>query len=398
MTTAASRARLGVSVVFAVSGAAFATWAARIPAVQDRLGLSAGELAIGLFGLACGAVLALLGSGPLLAKIGSRAGVVIGAIVLCGGLALVAFAPDLPVLVGLLAVFGAGNSLLDVSMNVHAARVEADYGRSIFAGFHALWSIGGLLGSGLAALLASWRTPITVHFPVLGGLLLLVALWAVRDGFLTGPDQGQGGSAFALPGRGLLILGLMGFCGFVVEGTVNDWSAEYLRKVTDASAALASLGYFVFSITMIVVRLMTDRIVLHTGAVRFIRVAGLVVFAGYLLIVLVPVFGAGLAGFAVIGIGTAGVVPLVWSAAGRKRPDASGNGIAAVATCGYLGSLVGPVLIGGLIEAVGLRLALAAVGVLALPIVLLAPELRASTGTAASGDRAARGTSPPYDL
>ncbi|WP_233223522.1 hypothetical protein [Amycolatopsis sp. CA-128772] len=158
------RARLGVSVVFAVCGAAFATWLARVPAVQERLGLSTGELATGLFGLAAGSVLALLGAGALLTRIGSRAAVVLGAVVLCAGLPLVAFAWSALVFFAALVVLGVGNSVLDVAMNAHAARVEEGYGRPIFAGFHAFWNIGGLAGSGVDALMEATHVPVSVHF------------------------------------------------------------------------------------------------------------------------------------------------------------------------------------------------------------------------------------------
>jgi fucose permease len=118
------RARRAVSVVFAINGAAFATWLARVPAVQARLGLDTGQLAVGLFGLAAGSVVALLAAGAVITKTGSRAGVVTGAVLLCAGLPWVAFAPNLPVFGAALVVLGVGNSILDVSMNAHAARVE----------------------------------------------------------------------------------------------------------------------------------------------------------------------------------------------------------------------------------------------------------------------------------
>jgi MFS family permease len=210
---------VGVSVVFAVCGAAFATWAARVPAVQERLGLSTGQLAVGLFGLAAGSVFALLVAGPLIAKIGSRSGVVTGAVVICAGLPLVAFAPNFALFVAALVVMGIGNSLLDVSMNAHAARVEDGYGRPIFAGFHAFWNIGGLAGSGVAALSATWQVPLPIHFSCAGAVLLLLALWATTTRFLTGADRGQGEAAFALPSRALIPLGIIAFCGFVAEGT-----------------------------------------------------------------------------------------------------------------------------------------------------------------------------------
>jgi MFS family permease len=370
------RARFGVSVVFAACGAGFATWAARIPAVQEKLSLSAGQLAIGLFGLAAGSVLSLLCAGPLITKIGSRAGVVAGAAVLCSGLPLAALAPNLPSFVAALAVLGAGNSFLDVSMNAHAARVELEYGRPIFAGFHAFWNIGGLAGSGVAALMALWHVPPVAHFSCVGAALLVAALWAAVTRFLPGADQGQGGPAFALPSRVLLPLGVIAFCGFVAEGTVNDWSAVYLSDVTEASAAFASLGYFVFSITMIAVRLKTDRLGMRFGTVLFIRVVTLVTVIGLAVLIAVPVPAVALVGFAVVGLGVGGIVPLTWSVASRTQAHAPGQAIAAVAACGYFGFLTGPVVIGALSGWIGLRLALGAIVLLTAAIYFLAPAMR----------------------
>jgi MFS family permease len=355
-----------------------------VPAVQDKLGMSAAQLALGLFGLAAGSVVMLLAAGPLLTKIGSRAGVVAGAVVLCSGLPLVAFAASPAMLIAALAVLGAGNSLLDVSMNAHAARVEQEYGRPIFAGFHAFWNIGGLAGSGIGALMAVWHVPVTVHFSVMGVVLLLVAAGAVAAGFLRGADQGQGEAAFALPSKALIPLGVIAFCGFFAEGTVNDWSAVYLNDITRSSAAFASLGYFAFSITMIAVRLITDRIVVRVGAVRFIRVVTAITVAGFALVVAVPVPIVGGIGFAVVGLGVAGIVPVAWSAAGRQPSDSPGRAIAAVAACGYLGFLVCPVLIGALTGLIGLQATIAVSGALILSIYFLAPSLQVREEVGAS--------------
>lgn len=307
------RARVAISLVFAVCGAVFATWAARVPAAQQRLVLSDGELALGLFGLAAGSVAALVLAGPLVTVVGSRAAVALGATVLCGGLPLVALAPGLPVFVAALVVLGVGNSLLDVAMNAHASRVEQAHGRPIFASFHAFWNIGGLAGAGIAALAAG--VPLIVHFTVVGAALLIAAYLAAGLGMLSGRDPGQGERAFARPPRWLLPLGVIVFYGFLAEGTVNDWSAVQLTGATGASAAVASLG-------------------------------------------------------------VSAIVPLAWSAAGRRAVDAPGAAIAAVATCGYVGFLVGPVLVGGVASAVGLPVAIAAVGLLAAVVHPLASRMR----------------------
>jgi MFS family permease len=381
------RARVGVCVIFAVCGAAFATWAARVPAAQERLGLSPGQLAVALFGLAAGSVVALAGAGLLLARIGSRASALTGSALLCLGLPLVSLAASLPLLVATLFLLGMGNSLLDVSMNAHAARVEAGYGRSIFAGFHAFWSIGGLAGSGLSGLLAARHVPITVQFPLTGLVLLAAAWWVIATCFLRGADQGQGQAGLARPSRTLLPLGIIAFCGFVAEGTVNDWSAVYLNHTDAASAAVASLGYFAFSIAMIVVRLVADRIGERIGVTRLLRAAVLVAVSGFALVMAVTRPAAGIVGFGIVGLGVAAIVPLAWSAAGRRQPGSPGPAISAVATLGYLGFLLGPVLIGGLASLIGLRLALAGAVAVTLVIYLLAPALSAP---AASGPASPR--------
>ncbi|UOZ10576.1 MFS transporter [Amycolatopsis sp. WQ 127309] len=386
MTGELKRARLGVSVVFAVCGAAFATWLARVPAVQAQLGLSTGQLATGLFGLAAGSVLALLGAGALLARIGSRAAVALGAVVLCAGLPLVAFAWSAPVFVVALVVLGVGNSLLDVAMNAHAARVEDGYGRPIFAGFHAFWNIGGLAGSGVDALMEATHVPVAVHFPIAGAVLLALALWAARTRFLAGADRGQGEAAFAWPSRALVPLGVIAFCGFVAEGAVNSWSAVYLADVTGATPALASLGYFAFSTTMIAIRLVADRVVARTGAVRFARAATVVAVLGFAVVLLAPWPVAVILGFAVVGLGVAGIVPIAWSVASRKQADKPGQAVAAVAACGYLGFLVEPVLVGALATRVGLHWALSSAVVVTLGIFALAPSLREASRRSPSAD------------
>ncbi|ROS40492.1 putative MFS family arabinose efflux permease [Amycolatopsis thermoflava] len=376
MTGELVRARRAVSVVFAACGAAFGTWLARVPAVQDRLGLTTGQLAAGLFGLAAGSVVALLLAGAVITRIGSRAAAVVGAVVLCGGLPLVAVAPGAAAFVAARVVLGVGNSTLDVAMNAHAARVEDGYGRPIFAGFHAFWSIGGLAGSGADALAEAWHVPVAVHFPVAGGVLLVVAPAAVLGGFLRGRDRGQGGPAFAWPGRALVPLGAIALCGFVAEGAVNSWGAVYLSEVTAAGPAVASLGYFAFSVTMIVVRLGTDRVVGRIGAVVFLRLASVVAVGGFAVVLVAPAPVLGVLGFAVVGAGVAGIVPVAWSAAGRAEPAAPGRAVAAVAACGYAGFLVEPVVIGAIATWSGLRWGLVSAVVVTGVVAVLARGVR----------------------
>ncbi|WP_245645805.1 MFS transporter [Pseudonocardia acaciae] len=157
---------------------------------------------------------------------------------------------------------------------------------------------------------------------------------------------------------------------------MNDWSAVVLTSASGASEAVASMGYFAFSVTMIGVRLVADRLTGRLGEVAVVRASVLVALAGFGLVTTVPVPWVGVVGFAVVGLGISAVVPLAWSSAGRRGRDAPGRAIAAVATCGYLGFLVGPALIGALVDRIGPRPAVAVAGLLLVPVLVLAPSMR----------------------
>jgi MFS family permease len=361
--------RLAVSAVFSVSGAAFATWAGRIPAVQDRLGLSPGGLGVALLGLTAGAVLALPLSGVLIARLGSRRTTRAAAVALCLILLLVPYAGSLPLLVAALALFGGTNSILDTAMNAQAVEVETGYGRPILSSFHGWWSLGGLAGSGVAALVAR-DVPVRTHFSVAGCVLLLTALVASR-GLLGSVRHAERTPSFARPTKALAALGAIAFCGLLAEGAAYDWSAVYLRDGVGASPGLAATGFAAASLAMAACRFGADRVVGRLGAARFVQLAGLVSTAGIVLAVAVPHPAAVIVGFGLLGGGLAGIVPVVFSGAGRVAPDRPGPALAAVATLGYLGLLTGPAMIGGIGQVSSVRAGLTVVVLLTVLMTLL---------------------------
>lgn len=387
-------ARVAVAAVFFSSGAGFATWAARIPAVRERLDLSPGELGGALLGLTGGAFAALLLAGALVARWGSRTTSAAALAVFCAALPLPAFAPSLPLLAGALALVGGANSVLDVAMNAHGVRVEHAYDRPILAGFHGWWSLGGVAGAAAGAAAAGARVDVRLHFAVAAAVLALVGLAAVSR-FLRGPDGERAGPSFARPTRGLLVLGAVAFCGLLAEGAAGDWGAVYLRQVTGSDPGVAAGGYAVFAGCMAAGRLVADRVVARTGAAWFVRGAGLLGTVGVALALAVAVPAVGIVGFALLGVGLAGIVPIVFSAAGRIQPDAPGSAIAGVSTLGYLGLLTGPALIGGVAQLTDLRLGLAAVAVLTAVMAGLARHVhQGERGERTSGPAQAPVTEP----
>jgi hypothetical protein len=263
-------------------------------------------------------------------------------------------------------------------MNVRAVELQRLYGRPIVSSFHAVYSAGGFLGAGIGAVLAFAGTGALATFVAVGAAGLLVVLWAAR--WATGapsatadpvPSPGPSGST-----RGMALLGLLVFCCLVGEGAAADWSAVYVRDSLSSSAGFAAAAYAVFSICMMAGRMVGDRLVAAIGPVWLVRASGLVAAAGLGAALLVGHPVAGVAGFGLLGAGLAGIAPQVFSAAGSRDPEHAGQAIARVASLGFLGFVVGPVVIGALATVIGLPAALAVPAVLALFVAACAGALR----------------------
>jgi MFS family permease len=372
------RARVAVAVVFFITGTAFATWAARVPAIKEGLGLSAGGLAVALGGLNGGAVLALPVAGGMVGSLGSRP--VLGASlgVYLAALPLAALAPDPVLLACALFLLAAGNTGVDVAMNTQGVLLSRCCGRPIMGSLHAMFSLGGLGGAAAGSLLASVGVSALTDFALVA-VVLAVAGAVATTALLPDPPAGGGGFSLALPGRCLLVLGSIAFCVLMAEGVVNDWSAVYMRESAGAGPGLAAAAFATFSLGMVAGRLLTDRVRSVLEPRAFIAGCGTVAGLAALLTVVAAVPAVVLLGDAVVGLGVAGVVPVVFTHAASRDPEHSGSAIAGVSTIGYLGFLAGPAIIGGVAEMTGLRTALATLPVLMAAMVALSRRVPAAS-------------------
>ncbi|MCB0129170.1 MAG: MFS transporter, partial [Caldilineaceae bacterium] len=313
---------------------------------------------------------AQISAGWLIGRFGSRAVTTVLALLFCLAAFLPGQANSLPTLMGALFLFGAFNGGLDVAMNAQAALVEGAYGRPIMASFHGLWSVGGLLGAAVGGLIASWRIEVTPHL-VSAGVLAFILMVVATRGLL--PDTGrhtESGPTFALPPRVLLPMGAIAFAVLFCEGAVADWSAVYLRDTLQSTPGVAAAGYAGFALLMAGGRLTGDWLTVQLGAMRLVRGGGALVVLGIGLIVWASVPWVAIIGFGLIGAGVSCIFPLILSAAARTPGVVPGTAIAAMATAGYSGFLVGPPLIGLAAEATSLRLALLFLGIFGLLILL----------------------------
>ena len=352
------RARVAVGLVFLVNGLVLASWVPHIPAVKAAHRLSDGQLGMVLLCMATGAMLALPLAGFMVARFGSRHMTSAAALALCALLPLPLIAPH-PVMLGSsLVVLGAANAMLDVSMNAQAVAVEAGYRRAIMSSFHGLFSLGGLVGAALAGGAMAAGMGDVAHV-VVTAITCLGAIVACR-GFLlpSAVASERPGPVFVRPRGALLMLGGLAFCGLVAEGAMGDWSAVYLHDTLGSSPALASAGFAACSLAMAAGRFGGDRLVARLGAARVRRLSSAVAAGGLAAALVVGTPAGGIVGFGLVGIGIANVIPILFSAAGRVPGAEPGVALAAVATTGYFGFLVGPPVIGMVADVTGLRVAL----------------------------------------
>ncbi|GAA3730018.1 MFS transporter [Streptomyces tremellae] len=370
------QARIALAVVFCAHGAVTGSFATRVPWIQEHTGIGAGELGLALAFPALGSLLAMPLAGRVAHRLGARAALRVLLAAWTLSLALPSLAPNLGTLCAALFVYGASSGMSDVVMNGIGVATEDRAGRSIMSGLHGMWSAGALVGSASGALAANLGADARVQHELAAAALTATGLAAchwVLD--VRSAPEAEAPPRFALPPRSALLIGLVGFCAVFGEGASLDWSAVYLRDVLGASAGPAAASTTAFTLTMAVTRIAGDRLVDRFGPVRTVRAGGACATAGGLLVVLAPVPALAMAGFALLGVGVAVVVPLAFAAAGRSGPHPN-QAIAGVATITYTSGLVAPSVIGGVAHASSLQASFALVTVCAAGLLAGAGVLR----------------------
>jgi MFS family permease len=366
------RVRAAISAVFLINGLQFSSWAARIPSVKERAGLSDARLGIALAAMAVGTFLALPISGAVMARFGSRAVTGVSVLATCLALPLAGLAQGLPSLFLALAYLGASLGAVDVSMNAQASALEKAAGRSLMASFHGLWSVGALVGATLGGRLAASGVAPALHFAALSLTLVPLGMLAARGLAAEPPAAGERPPILAWPARAVVRVGLMTACAAIVEGGIADWSGVYLRGLGTGPGAAAA-GYAAFSLAMAVGRVgAADRLIDAVGPAAVLRAGTLTAALALACGLLLHRPAVAVAAFAACGLGMAGVFPIAFSAAAKVPGTVPSTAIAAVATMAYGASLAGPPGIGFLATLTSLPLALALLVLLCLLITLTA--------------------------
>ena len=384
MTPNLQVARWAMSAMFMVNGFVVGAWAPQIPLLLTRHEMSKTVLGLFILVLGLGAVGAMLFSGRLIARHGSRRVLRLFAVLSFPLLPAIVLAPNLWLLAVAMLVFGAVVGTMDVAMNANAVEMEHRLGRAIMSASHGFWSLGGfaggILGSQAVARFGAEMQALGVGVIVLG--VVLVAMpWLISEPVMPVRRDAQGRKAPLIPkDSAIWIMGLMALFCMVPEGAVLDWAAIYMARDLGSDITTSGYAFGLFSGTMALMRFLGDRVRNRFGAVTTLRVSGLVAAAGMLGAAVAPTEWTAIACFSACGLGVANMVPILFSAAGNHPGLGPGAGIAAVTMFGYSGILVAPSSIGFIADHVGFRLTYAGLAGLLLIVVVLADRAAAADG------------------
>ena len=350
--------RIAVKTAFFINGFIFANWVSRLPRIQELYHADDGTIGLVLLASSIGAVGAMPFTGWVIIKYGSRRITLISAILYC------AFVPLIPLAQNLLPLIA-----LYFLMGIVTGMLEREYKRPIMTSFHALFSIGMMLGAGSASLFTDFGIDLTNHFFIVSGAALLGAAWMSRHLIFDRPDPvHHDGPLFRLPNKSMIALGIITFCCMIAEGSMSDWSVNYMENIANASITLAPIGLSAFATAMTLGRVFGDALRNRFGDRVMIIGGGLMALTGLCAALIFPSPYVTITGFFLVGLGLSSIVPIAYSIGGNEKNLPPGVGLAMVTTVGYSGFLIGPPVIGFIADWQDLRVSL---GVIALLLALM---------------------------
>ena len=345
MTESGSPERGATRLIFLVCGMAQSSWAPLVPYAKARILANDQHLGLLLLCFGAGSMLSMPAMGTIVGRYGCKRLIQCSAAAIFLGLPAVSVARSSTALALSLFWFGASIGALDVVMNVQASLVERHSGENLMSGFHALYSVGGFTGASMMSGLLSLDVPPGGAALIIVCLLAMLLLLANSALLPYGDDRQEQTKGFRWPGSHVLFLAAMAFIMMLAEGSMLDWSAVFLVDKAGMIQKNAGIGYTVFSIAMTMSRFGGNSIIQRLGRKWTISAGALVAATGFLIVTSLANPTGSVFGFAMIGLGAANVVPLIFSLASESR-GALGNNISYVSTFGYSGVLTGPAVIG----------------------------------------------------
>ena len=363
-----SSKRLRCCLFFLAGGVGIGSWASSLPLLSAKTGLDKGQLGILLLCFALGAIVLMMNVGRYIDRLRSSYFLSLGGSVVFGlAITMVPFIESLPSLGLLVFVAGAGFGTLDVSMNTEASEIERETGRHLMSSFHALFSIGNLVGAFLVGKVVAYGGNLYACLGGAGALMLLTALstrLVARDrvndaSHVNTTAEGESRATLNMSQKALvLILGVIAFLALLAEGGMMDWTAVYMVDTLGASERVGAYAFAVFAAAMAIGRLFGDSATKRIGHANLLKIGGIVCALSLLTMLLAKTVAITLVVLALCGFGVANMVPAVFASAGNVGAHAAGRAMSIVTTMGYSGLLLGPALLGFVAQVSSLTISL----------------------------------------
>jgi MFS family permease len=370
-------AAAAVTLMFVVNGTVIGGYGGSLPSLRDKIGLTATDIAIMLFCGGAAAILSMQVGGRLADSVGAREVTLVALPLLIAGMITIGLAPAFPIAILGSVLIGLGNGAMDVAMNAIGVQVEAARQRPIMSFFHAFWSIGTFIGAGAVLLLATVLglkggeivTPLAISIAVLTVVGLGILFKITPEAAVV--HHTVDGVRTRIPAAAWL-LGVMALAFGLSEGTATDWSSLHVTDVAGVDPTTGALGLISVSAFMVVIRLLGDRLVSRFGRRAVVRFGAFCAALGYFSVTLVSSLPLLVIGWALVGFGVGMIAPQVYAVAGHIG---GGRVLAVVVTFGYAAFLLGPAVVGFLVNKLGIHHAMAVPALLCVAIIALASTM-----------------------
>ncbi|MBK0006195.1 MULTISPECIES: MFS transporter [Priestia] len=362
---------LSIYFIFALPGFSMASWVSRTPTIRDALGASTAQMGWIIFGMAVGSIVGLMSASHLIAHKGGRFVMVTGLVISSIGLIIVGVGGSwiinsIIVFLGL-AIFGFGNGICDVAMNVEGTAVEGVTKKSLLTGFHAAFSVGTLLGAIVGSVATKSGVSVPVHITFAAIITVLSIIFLARFVPIgTGKENNDDSNEPPMSARermavwkeprtiliSIIVLGMA-----FAEGSANDWLPLIIVDGYSVTPTMGSFAFGLFVAAMTIGRAIGGLLLDRLGRVLVLRISALLAIVGLLIVIFGGNYKFATIGIVLWGLGAAFGFPVGLSAAGDD-PRGVAARVSAVATAGYLAFLVGPPFLGFVGEMIGLLRAL----------------------------------------
>lgn len=374
-----NRQSRAIGSAFFSLGILFGTWATAIPFVKAKFDLNDADLGLILLSMPAGSVLMNVVGAWLIQKVGMRSTTIYGMIFMALAFLLPLNVPKLWLVPVGLFLAGSAISITNIAMNMGATCIEHDQKVNILSTCHGMFSVGLMMGSLLASLARGLQI-LPGHFMLLVSVsMVILALSVKRTVYKIKDDKeshDQEGARFFFPKGVFLIIVIIGICGNITEGTMADWTSVWMKEIAKADLYMIGWGLSGYSFFMALGRFFGDKIIPVLGAQKILIYGGLLVALGLAIVIAFPNPWSSILGFSLVGAGVSCEAPILYGLAARMPGMAKGSGLAVLNTFTMFGFMSGPVLIGFISAAMGLKVAMALILCLALVWSALSPKVK----------------------